>query len=352
MGVTESFPRLLAYLPNQYVRSFVVLLVCFLVFRLLLATLRKIFIRLTSKTKTDIDDILLKKSSVPMHFVALSLSLIVAVKELVLSDAAALTIDRIIYTILVISIGYMIYVFVDIALVAAWNKLARKSHIPVNESLNSLVEGTLIILVIVLVIIYILDLWGVEIVPILGALGVAGLAVALALQPVLSNIFSGVSLIMDKSVKVGDRVVLDMEDWGIIEKIGIRSTRVKTANNEVVIIPNTKLAESNIKNTSLPEPKVRRIASFSVAYGSDLDEVRKIVLSELRKIKSVLKDPEPSVRFMEFGSSSLNFNVYFYIEGYDVKDSVIDEVNSQIYKALRKNKIEIPFPQLDVYMKK
>lgn len=352
MGLSASFPKLFSYIPNQYARAVLVLLVLFLVFRLLLALLEKFFVRVTSKTETDLDDKILRKSAAPLNLVALILSLRVALEEIALSEAVALNVERIVYSVLVMSISYMIYVFVDIALIAAWNKVARRSKVPANESLTNLIQSTLRVVLILLAILYILDIWGVEIVPVLGALGVAGLAVALALQPVLSNIFSGVSLIMDKSVRVGDRVVLDDGTWGTIDKIGIRSTRVRTSDNEMIIIPNTRLADSNIRNASLPEPKVRRTASFGVAYGSDIEKVKKVVLAELKKISWVVHDPEPVVRFMEFGESSLNFKAFFYIEGYENKDVAIDEVNTRVYNILNKAGLIIPFPQMDVHLKK
>ncbi len=193
---------------------------------------------------------------------------------------------------------------------------------------------------------------GVEIIPVLGALGVAGLAVALALQPVLSNIFSGISLIMDKSVRVGDWIILDDKTSGVIEKIGIRSTRVKTFDNDVIIIPNTKFADSLIRNASLPEPQIRKVVTFSVAYGSDVEKVKKIVISELKKISWIVPEPEPKVRFVEMGESSLNFKAFFYIDSFENGYASIDEANTRIYNALRKSGITIPFPQLDVHLKK
>ena len=116
---------------------------------------------------------------------------------------------------------------------------------------------------------YTLSVWGVEIVPLLGALGIAGLAVALALQPVLSNVFSGASIVLDKSVRVGDLVYLNQETKGKIVKVGMRSTKILTFDNEIIIVPNSKLADSMIQNVAQPNPKSRVVVPFSVAYGSN-----------------------------------------------------------------------------------
>jgi small-conductance mechanosensitive channel len=340
------------YISNEYALAAIVLVVTFLVFRLLLGLFNKFFVKLTSKTKTDIDDILLAKATMPMNFVALLLSLRLSLDELPLSESLSETMALLVYTALVMAIGYLVYVFVDIALLEGWKRLAKRSKVKVNESITSLVHGTLKVVLIILALLYILELWGVEIVPLLGALGIAGLAVALALQPVLANIFSGVSVVIDKSVKVGDWLVLEDGTWGVIQKIGIRSTRVQTFDKDMIIIPNTQLADSQIRNVSLPAKEVRKIVPFGVAYGSDIEKVKKVVLAELKKVKHVLKDPEPTVRFLEMGDSSLNFKAFFYIDSYENGYTAVDDANTKIYNALNKAGIEIPFPQMDVHLKK
>jgi small-conductance mechanosensitive channel len=120
----------------------------------------------------------------------------------------------------------------------------------------------------------------------------------------------------------------------------------------MIIVPNTKLADSYIRNASLPEPKVRKVVQFSVAYGSDVEKVKKIVSAELGKISWVVNDPEPFVRFVEMGPSSLDFKAFFHIDSFENGNASIDEANTRIYNALRKAGIGIPFPQLDVHLKK
>jgi small-conductance mechanosensitive channel len=112
------------------------------------------------------------------------------------------------------------------------------------------------------------------------------------------------------------------------------------------------LADSVLQNVALPEPKSRVVITFSVAYGSDIDKVKKVVIQEIKSIKKVCKDPEPLVRFLEMGSSSLNFKAYYFVDSFQDKFATIDEANTKIYNRLRKEKIEIPFPQLDVHLKK
>ena len=132
----------------------------------------------------------------------------------------------------------------------------------------------------------------------------------------------------------------------------MRSTKILTFDNELMIIPNSTIATSNIHNIGEPEPKTRVVVQFSVAYGSDIAKVKKVVMAEIKKVEHFINDPEPKVRFLEMADSSLNFKAYFYVDSFEYKWSSIDEINTYIYNALNKNKIEIPFPQRDVHLKK
>jgi len=350
MALGELF-GLKRIIPNEFALALVVFLGLFILLRVVLSLFLHASLKLTSKTKTDVDDILIKKFSSPLTVAAFLISVLFALNEMTLAEGLVLNISRIIYSALVVLLGYLVFVIVDVVLVRGWESLAKKSKVKVNESLTSLVHETLRITLIILVLLYILQIWGIEVLPLLGTLGVAGIAIALALQPVLSNIFSGVAMILDKSVSVGDWVVLEDKTWGVVEKIGIRSTKVKTFDNEMMIVPNTRLASSQIQNVSLPEPKARAVVSFGVAYGSDIEKVKKLIKKEIMQISHVVKDPEPLIYFAEMGDSSLNFKAYVYVDSFANRFRAIDEINSRIYKALNKAGIEIPFPQMDVHLK-
>jgi MscS family membrane protein len=340
------------YIANDYLRALVLVVVLLFVLRIVVSLFQRLVLRLVSKTKTDLDDIIVNKSSGPITLVLLLFSLWVGIGELGLADNILEVSVRILKSLIVISVGYLAYVVSDIALLAGWKKFAQKTKTKVEEALVSMVHTFLKIIVLILTFLYVLDLWGVQIGPFLAGLGIAGLAVALALQQTLSNIFGGISMILDKSVRVGDLVYLDAETRGKVLGIGLRSTRIRTFDNELIIVPNSQLASSKVQNIALPEPKTRVVVPFGVGYGSDIEKVKKVVLGEVKKIKGFIGDPEPSVRFLEMGDSSLNFKAYFYIESFENRLSALDEANTRIYNSLNKAKIEIPFPQMDVHVKK
>ena len=340
------------FITNDYLRAGAIFLGLLIILRIIASILERVFLKLVKKTETDLDDILIEKSSKPITFILFFISLRFALNELAINESYLNYIHPFIYSIIGIIIAYLAYVIIDVVVFRAWTKVSKKVGLDTGESLANLIQGLLKFLLIILALLYVLDLWGVEITPLLAGLGIAGLAIALALQPVLANIFSGVSMIMDKSIRVGDLVYLDADTKGKIAKIGLRSTKIKTFDNELIIVPNTKLAESNIQNVALPGPKTRVIVPFGVAYGSDVEKVKKIVMKEIKSIAGFTNDPEPIIRFLEMGDSALKFNAYFYVESYENRADAISEANTKIYNTLNKNKIEIPFPQTDVHVKK
>ena len=216
-----------------------------------------------------------------------------------------------------------------------------------------LLEGLLKVIIFIAAFLSLLSFWGLEIGPLLAGIGIGGIAIAFALQSTLGNLLGGLSIILDKSVQVGDLVSLDNGAvYGKILKINLRSTKVQTFDNEIIIVPNSKLAENNIQNLAQPEPKSRVVVPFGVAYGSDIEKVKKIVLKEINTIANLVNVPEPTVKFLEMANSSLNFKAYFFVDSFENKFGALDEANTKIYNALNKNGISIPFPQMDVHLKK
>jgi len=339
------------YIQNPYLRAFIIVIALFIVLKILSLIIEKI-IKLTAKTKTEFDDIIINRSRRPVTFVILALGLRLAVEELQLAQNIAQITEKVLTTIVILTLAYLISSIINI-LISRWGTIwASKTKSKLDDNLIILAQKFVNIIAIILVFLYILNYWGIQVGPLLASLGIAGIAVAFALQNTLSNIFGGVSLILDKTVKVGDLVYIDKDTKGTIVDIGIRSTKIRTFDNELIIMPNGKLADMKIQNIVLPEPKARVVIPFSVAYGSKVDFVKKVVLDEIKKIQGVSEEPEPLVRFVEMGDSALLFKAYFYMDDYKERFRAIDEANTLIYNALNKHRISIPFPQMDVHIKR
>lgn len=189
---------------------------------------------------------------------------------------------------------------------------------------------------------------GISITPLLTALGVGGLAVALALQPTLSNFFSGLHILATKKVRVGDFIRLDTGIEGYVMDISWRSTLVRQLTNNMVIIPNAKLAEAIVINTHLPDKDIPVMVEVGVAYDSDLDLVEKVAIETAREIlKTVeggVKSFDPVVRFHTFGESSINFTVILRVHEYSQQFLVKHAFVKLLHKRFREKGIEIPFP--------
>lgn len=194
-----------------------------------------------------------------------------------------------------------------------------------------------------------LDTLGVQITPLLTALGVGGLAVALALQDSLSNLFAGVHLLADKPIRVGDYVKIADSIEGYVVDVGWRSTRVRMLQNNVVIVPNKRVAESIIINYDMPERRMSFLLRVRVGYDADADLVERVLVDEARKaageVAGLLAEPAPSARLIPgFGDSSLDFTLVCHIVSFVDQYDVQHELRKRILRRFRAEGIDIPLP--------
>jgi small-conductance mechanosensitive channel len=202
----------------------------------------------------------------------------------------------------------------------------------------------------------ILSVLGISITPLVTALGVGGLAVALALQDTLGNLFSGIHILLEKAIRIGDFVKLETGAEGYVEDITWRTTRVRMLPNNMVIIPNSKLAQSIVTNYYLPEKRMSLLIPIGVSYSSDPDKVERILIEEAKdgagSIPGLLAEPEPFVRFIPgFGDSSLNFTLICQVAEFTDQYFAQHELRKRIFKRFQAEGIEIQFPQRTVYIR-
>jgi small-conductance mechanosensitive channel len=229
----------------------------------------------------------------------------------------------------------------------------KKSELPIPTTglAFALLKGTILIIGFLII----LNLLGISITPLITALGLGGLAVALALQDTLANLFAGIHILLEKSIKVGDFIKLETGEEGYVEDISWRTTRIRLLPNNMVIIPNSKLAQSIVTNYYLPEKRMSLFIPVRVSYSSDLEKVEKILLEETKKaageIPGLLGEPEPAVRFIPgFGESSLDFTLICHVREFADQYLVQHELRKRIFRRFREEGIEIPFPHRAVYL--
>ncbi|MBE0657093.1 MAG: mechanosensitive ion channel family protein [Bryobacteraceae bacterium] len=198
---------------------------------------------------------------------------------------------------------------------------------------------------------------GITITPILTAMGVGGLAVALALQDTLANLFAGFYVSLSGQVKLGDYIRLDTGQEGTIEDIGWRAVSIRALQNNMIIVPNAKLAQAILTNFHLPNSPMSLLIPVGVSYDSDPERIEQILLEEAReavgKVEGLLGDPEPMVRFIPgFGESSLDFTLIVRVAQFTDQFPVQHELRKRIFKRFRAEGIEIPFPIRTLYIRK
>jgi small-conductance mechanosensitive channel len=232
---------------------------------------------------------------------------------------------------------------------------AEKSDTDMDDRLVDLLELVIRYVIWFAAILAILNVFEIDVTPLLAGAGIAGIAIALAAQDFISNLFGGAVITVDKPFKVGDRIKVD-NFYGDVLSVGTRSTRIQTLDYQIVTMPNNKLTTNVIVNYSEPDQKLRITIPFTAAYGTDPKLVKQILLEiaddVTKKTPFLLEDPAPTVYFSEFGESSLNFILMVWMRKYNTPDDVKDEINCRIAERFAKEGIEIPFPQMEVRLKK
>lgn len=203
----------------------------------------------------------------------------------------------------------------------------------------------------VVVILITFDNIGINVNAIFAASAALLVGVGLALQTFIQDIISGIFIIADQAVHVGDIIEVDGQ-VGKVENITLRTTRAVTIDNKVLIIPNHKFLTSILYNWTENGVLTREYVEIAVAYKSDPNEVSKLLVDIAKSQKEVLISPPPSVLFTDFGESALKFRLYFSINNSFIAEGVKSDIRFKIMSNFRANKIEIPFPQQEVWVNK
>ncbi len=191
---------------------------------------------------------------------------------------------------------------------------------------------------------------GINITILIAGLSALLLGLGLGIQHLFNDIVSGIILLFDRSIKIGDVIEIKDELVGKVEKINLRTSTLVTRDDIEVIIPNSKFTADNIINWTYNKVQTRFFIKVGVAYGSDVRLVEKILTEIAKDHKDISDNPEPKVMFVDFGNSSLDFKLLFYSEVTFRIETIKSELRFEIDKKFRENKIRIPYPQRDVHL--
>ncbi|MGE5190343.1 MAG: mechanosensitive ion channel family protein, partial [Gemmatimonadota bacterium] len=262
------------------------------------------------RTTTRLDDIAVASFKTPSLYWCVAIGLSVGVSMTDIPDRHIASITKLIHVLVILSVTIAAANLAG----AIFTDYVRKSSLPIPTTglAFGIVKGSIFVVGFLVI----LSVLGISITPIITALGVGGLAVALALQDTLANLFAGIHILVERSIRVGDFIRLESGQEGYVEDITWRTTRVRMLPNNVVIIPNAKIAQSTVTNYYLPEKRMSLLIPIGVDYASDPEAVERILVEEAVKaagsgeIPGLLSDPPPFVRFIPgFGDSSLDFTL-------------------------------------------
>jgi len=242
----------------------------------------------------------------------------------------------------------LIYVTAWVQRLLVRRLLARGGmEVGTREALGSIVRYALIVVGVLVI----LQTSGIDLTALNVLAGTLGIGVGLGLQDIVNNFVSGLIILFERPIKLGDRVeVGDVQ--GQVMRIGVRSTTVLTNDNIAVIVPNQNFISENVINWSHNDSKVRFKFPVSVAYGSDVQLVERLLLEVAAANPDVLPEPPPAVRFLSFGDSGLGFELRAWSESLIHRPGEItSDLNFAIYKAFAEHKVEIPFPQRDLHLR-
>lgn len=298
--------------------------------------------RLAKHSKTQIDDIVIESTKGPFMIWCLILGLYLALHATKLAEHTVDMFGRILLALGIISVT-IVLANMATKMINVYSK-RFDAALPVN----SLTQNITKVVIFGVGILIVLNSLGISITPILATLGVGGLAVALALQETLSNLFAGFYTSMSKQVRVGDFIKLESGEEGYVEDIGWRATKVRMLPNNVVLIPNSKLAQAVITNYYLPEKEMAVLVQVGVHYDSDLKKVEKVtceVAKEVMKeVAGGVPEFDPFIRYHTFADFSINFTVILrakeFVDNYLIKHEFI----KRLHERYRKEDIIIPYP--------
>ncbi len=309
--------------------------------------------KLVGKTKTKFDDIFFESIKFPSSILIFVLFLYLAINELVLPEKLYGILYHSFEIIIILCITWFVLNFVDSVIQFYVIPHVKKTETTFDDHIIVPLRKILRIIIIILGLLMSIRAAGYDITTLLAGLGIGGLAVALAAQDTVKNFIAGVLILVDKPFSLNHWIKFNGVE-GIVEDVGLRSTKIRTFGDSLIIVPNASLLDANIENFS--EMRKRRVLiNIGLTYDTPVEK--------LKKAKDIIKDivenhnatlPPMRITFKEFGDFSLNIRVEYFIRnfGFDYYLNTIDEINIKIKEEFEKEGIEMAFPTQTVYVKK
>lgn len=327
-----------------------ILILSFVVVKMLYWIFSNVIRRLTSKTKTNLDDVLIDKLEKPLTYLVLILGYWISIHYLVFKKEVELVLENAAYFLLVIDFTAILSRIVDALITEIIMPISEKSDSSFDNQLIPVIQKGVRSIIWILGIIIGLDNIGFDITAMIAGLGIGGLALALAAQDSVKNIFAGIMIFLDKPFRIKDRIQVDGFD-GIVEEVGLRSTRLRTLEGRIVTIPNSRFTDNSVTNvTSQPTLKVK--LNLGLIYDTDEVQMQKAIdiLEDIVKNQEAITD-DYAAGFNGFGDFSLNILFIYYVKPDSHWLDTQTLVNKEILRRFNKEGLEFAFPTQTILKK-
>jgi small-conductance mechanosensitive channel len=341
-GASREWPIGIAY-------ALAILLVALLASRVLTRLLASAVRSITRRTTTELDDQIVAIAEGPTRKLVLVAGLYYALLELPLSPAASRILGGVVY-LLAVWVAIRLALRVIMVLIAAYGKRVQDptGRVQFEKDYLPLLTKVIAVFLTVVGLIAVLHRFGQNVTSLVAALGVGGIAIGLAAKDTLTNMIAGFTILVDRPFRPGDRIKLATGEIGEVIDVGTRSTRLRLLDQNMLIAPNSELANSRVVNYNFPTHATQVRLDIGLAYGTDVERARAAIRETVRAQPDVLADPAPAVQLFGFGESALQFVAFYTVSQFADAGAVQDRVRTQLLARLASDGVKIPFPTREV----
>jgi len=323
--------------------------------KIVLFFIQRKFKKMVESSDTKLDDLIIITIEKPIYLTFLVAGVFIGLSFLNIDSVIYPTIEKILITLFYVNVVWYLLRFSDNFLEIYIVPYTNKSKSKLDDQLLPILKKTVKYSIIILALLIIMDNIGFDITTLIAGLGIGGLAIAMASQDAISNIFGGITIFTDKPFVVGDWIKIDKHE-GVIEEVGIRSSRLRTFDGALITLPNNMFSKSPIENISM-RPTERVVSKLGLTYNTSnkkMGEAKSLIKDILKKTKGI-NNKIFYISFVEFGEFSLKLLITYYItdmSSYDRRLEIKDEINTKIKDSFEKSKIEMAFPTQMIYHQK
>jgi len=308
---------------------------------------------LVRRTSTDFDDRFLKATNRELRWLVTLIAANYATKRLQFISIGLKTLINDIYFVLFVTLIFVVlWKLIDFTVEWYLSTRAVVDDTEKAKTIKALIKRVGQIVLVVGYALIVFGHFGVDFIVAVTALGIGGLALSLAAQDTLADAISGIVIMIDQPFRIGDRIEIQgLGTWGDVVEVGIRTTKIHTRDNRLVIVPNSTIGNNQVVNYTFPDPHYRVQMDIGVGYGQDIEEVRRIIVTTLRNVDGILSDRPVDALYVEMGDSTMIFRVRWWIESYEDTRRVYDRVNTSLQQALDAGGIETAYHTFDINVK-